>query len=126
MEQISRVNEDILSSQSADLLHKLLAIDSETVDGVSTESASVQTPESAALKSSENANGVVRVQIPYFGIVNIVLRGVISKEMASEQPSLKQLPNLRSGFVCITSRAHKLQCVILALVASMEKHFSSQ
>ncbi|KAJ5909814.1 hypothetical protein N7504_004457 [Penicillium tannophilum] len=86
MEQISRVNEDTLSAQSADLLHKLLAIDSETVDGVSTESVSVQTPESAALKSSENANGVVRVQIPYFGIVKIAPRGVVTKEMANEQP----------------------------------------
>lgn len=88
MEQISRVNGDILSAQSADLLHKLLAIDSETVDGVSTDSVSVQTPESAALKSSENANGVVRVQIPYFGIVRIARQGVVSKEMANEQPPL--------------------------------------
>ncbi|KUM63949.1 hypothetical protein ACN42_g3141 [Penicillium freii] len=33
MKQISRVNGDTLSAQSADLLHKLLAIDSETADG---------------------------------------------------------------------------------------------
>ncbi|KAJ5549107.1 hypothetical protein N7513_006341 [Penicillium frequentans] len=87
MEQIIRVNGDTLSAQSAELLQKLLAIDSETVDGVSTESVSVQTPETSALKSSENSSGIVRVQIPYFGIVRIARQDVISKEMANEPPS---------------------------------------
>lgn len=86
MEQISRVNGDTLSAQSANLLHKLLAIDSEAADGVSTESVSVQTPESAVLQSSENDNGVVRVQIPYFGIVRIARQGVVSRETANAQP----------------------------------------
>ncbi|KAL4985703.1 hypothetical protein BDW68DRAFT_179469 [Aspergillus falconensis] len=87
MEQISRANGDTLSAQSADLLHKLLAIDSETADGVSMESVSVEAPESAVLQSStENNNGVVRVQIPYFGIVRIARQGVVSKEMANAQP----------------------------------------
>jgi hypothetical protein len=85
MEQISRVNGDTLSAQSANLLHKLLAIDSETADGVSTESVSVQTPEIAVLQSNENDNGVVLVQIPYFGIVRIARRGVVSREMANAQ-----------------------------------------
>ncbi|KAJ5998785.1 hypothetical protein N7451_006595 [Penicillium sp. IBT 35674x] len=49
MEQISQVHRDTLSAQSAKLLHKLLAIDPKTVDGVSTESVSVQTSGSAAL-----------------------------------------------------------------------------
>ncbi|KAJ5862948.1 hypothetical protein N7455_007016 [Penicillium solitum] len=86
MEQISRVNGDTLSAQSADLLHKLLAIDSEAADGVSTESVSVQTPESAVCQSGENDNGVVRVQIPYFGIVRIARQGVVSREMTIAQP----------------------------------------
>ncbi|KAJ5761826.1 uncharacterized protein N7511_005208 [Penicillium nucicola] len=86
MEQISRLNGDTLSAQSADLLHKLLAIDSETADGVNTESVSVQTPESAVLQSSENDNGVVLVQIPYFGIVRIARQGVVSREMDNAQP----------------------------------------
>ena len=88
MEQISRANGDTLSAQSADLLHKLLAIDSETADGVSTESVSVQTPESAVLQSGGNDNGVVLVQIPYFGIVRIARQGVVSREMANAQPPL--------------------------------------
>ncbi|CAI7654822.1 unnamed protein product [Penicillium glandicola] len=88
MEQISHVNGDTLSAQSADLLHKLLAIDSETADGVSTENVSVQTPESAVLQSSENDNGVVRVQIPYFGVVMIARQGLVSREMANAQPPL--------------------------------------
>lgn len=85
MEQISCVNGDTLSAQSADLLHKLLAIDSEAADGVSTERVSVQTPESAVLQSSENDSGVVRVQIPYFGIVRVARQGVVSREMANAQ-----------------------------------------
>ncbi|OQE12614.1 hypothetical protein PENVUL_c001G06129 [Penicillium vulpinum] len=86
MEQISRLNGDTLSAQSADLLHKLLAIDSKTADGISTESVSVQTPESAVLQSSKNDNGVVRVQIPYFGIVRIASQGVVSREITNAQP----------------------------------------
>ncbi|KAJ5671788.1 hypothetical protein N7507_000915 [Penicillium longicatenatum] len=86
MDKISRVNGDTLSAQSAELLSKLLAIDSETADGVNTESVSVQTPEIAVLQSSEDENGVVRVQIPYFGIVSIARQGVISKETANAQP----------------------------------------
>ncbi|OQE14983.1 hypothetical protein PENFLA_c034G02190 [Penicillium flavigenum] len=67
---------------------QLLAIDSETADGISTESVSVQTPESAALQSSKNDNGVVLVQIPYFGIVRIARQGVVSREMANAQHPL--------------------------------------
>ncbi|KGO39788.1 hypothetical protein PEX1_021620 [Penicillium expansum] len=88
MEEISRVNGDTLSAQSADLLHKLLAVDSETADGISTESVSVQTPESAVFQPSENDNSVVRVQIPYFGIVRIARQGVVSRETANAQPLL--------------------------------------
>ncbi|CAI7603531.1 unnamed protein product [Penicillium pancosmium] len=88
MERISRLNGDTLSAQSASLLHKLMAIDSDTADGVSTESVSVQTPESPAWQSSENGTGIVRVQIPYFGIVSIARRGIFSKKTANVQPSI--------------------------------------
>ncbi|KAJ5772554.1 hypothetical protein N7520_003083 [Penicillium odoratum] len=90
MEQVIRVNGDTLSAQSADLLQKLLAIDSEAANGISTESVSVQTPESAVLQSNGNDNGVVRVQIPYFGIVKIARQGVVTREMANAQPSLDE------------------------------------
>ncbi|KAJ5638236.1 hypothetical protein N7490_008115 [Penicillium lividum] len=43
--------------------------------------------ESAVLQSNENDNGVVRVQIPYFGIVKIARQGVVSREMTNAQPS---------------------------------------
>lgn len=97
MEQISCVNGDTLSAQSADLLHKLLAIDSEAADGVSTERVSVQTPESAVLQSSENDSGVVRVQIPYFGIVRVARQGVVSREMANAQSPSTAVRELGSG-----------------------------
>lgn len=88
MEKISHVNGDTLSAQSADLLHRLLAIDSETADGVSTKSVSIQTPESALLQSSDDDNGILGVQIPYFGIVRIARHGIVSKEVANAQPNL--------------------------------------
>jgi hypothetical protein len=72
-------------------LHKLLAIDSETADGVGTESVSVQTPESAVVQSSKNDNSVVRVQIPYFGVVRNARQGVVSKEMANAQPPISKV-----------------------------------
>ncbi|KAJ5715616.1 uncharacterized protein N7483_012797 [Penicillium malachiteum] len=87
MEKISRANGDTLSTQSADLLHKLLAIDSEAAEGVNTRSVSVQAPESVALYSSaETDNSVVRVQIPYFGIVRIARQGIVSREIANVRP----------------------------------------
>lgn len=85
MEQISRANGDTLNAQSASLLHKLLAIDADTADGVSTESVSVQRSEGPVLQSSENGNGIVRVQIPYFGIVRIERQGILSRETTTEK-----------------------------------------
>lgn len=46
----------------------------------------MQTPENAVLQSSENESRVVRVPIPYFGIVRIARQGVVSREMTNVQP----------------------------------------
>jgi hypothetical protein len=83
MEQISRVNGDVLSAQSADLLQKLLSIESEAIVGTTGgESVSVQVPENEeGLQPGEDDNSVVRVQIPYLGIVRIARHGVLSREL---------------------------------------------
>lgn len=80
MEQISRMNGDVLSAQSTELLSKLLAIEAEATDGaISTESLSVHVPENEEL--GEVDNSVVRMDIPCFGTVRIARSGVLSREL---------------------------------------------
>jgi hypothetical protein len=83
MEEISRMNGDTLSAQGADLLRRLLSIEAETADGHCTESVSLHTSESEIVEPDDD--NVVRVTIPYFGIVRIARKGVISKEVANPQ-----------------------------------------
>ncbi|EXJ80946.1 hypothetical protein A1O3_07234 [Capronia epimyces CBS 606.96] len=86
MVEITRVSADPLSAQSADLLRRLLAIDAEAADGHThgAESVSVQThgTETAAPDGEDdrNSDSIVRVHIPYFGIIKIAREGLISKE----------------------------------------------
>lgn len=100
MEQISQVNGDNLSAQSAHLLQKLLAVESETANGISMESVSVESPESEILQPSENDDGVLRVQIPYFGILKIARQGTVSKEIPSSRDSVNgQSDTLMTGML---------------------------
>ncbi|KUL89844.1 hypothetical protein ZTR_02902 [Talaromyces verruculosus] len=97
MEKISRVNGDVLSAQSTNLLSKLLYIESETIDGTtSAESLSVQVPETEELLQPEEANnGVVRMEIPYFGTIRIARSGVLSRELHApviDMPDSKRSP----------------------------------
>lgn len=96
MEQISRVNGDVLSAQSTNLLSKLLSIESAATDGTtSAESLSVQVPENEEpLQLEEANNGVVRMEIPYFGTVRIARSGVLSRE--SHAPVIDMLDSKRS------------------------------
>lgn len=96
MEQISRLNGDVLSAQSTELLSKLLAIESEATDGTtSTESLSVHVPENEeALQLGEVDNSVVRMEIPYFGTVRIARSGVLSRELHA--PVIDMLDSRRS------------------------------
>jgi len=83
MEEVSRLNADALSAQSANLLRLLLAIEAEAADSHihSAESVSVLAPETETAQPDEQNNSVVRVYIPYFGIIKIAREVVISKEM---------------------------------------------
>ncbi|KAI1873216.1 uncharacterized protein JN550_003469 [Neoarthrinium moseri] len=85
MEELSRRNGDSLSTESADLLRRLLVIEAEASDGHKgrTEHVSIQPQEVEAPYHNENdhGNGVVRVSIPYFGIIKIARGGIMSKEI---------------------------------------------
>ncbi|PGG99383.1 hypothetical protein GX51_06316 [Blastomyces parvus] len=70
MHEISRLNSDALSAQSSDLLKALLAIGVEDGDGrVSVKEAGSE--ETAQQDGTSLEEGVVRVHIPYFGIIQI-------------------------------------------------------
>ncbi|KAL4948627.1 hypothetical protein BDW69DRAFT_189105 [Aspergillus filifer] len=80
MNEINRLNSDELSAQSADLLKALLAIDMEKVPGrvsvrdagvgrMSWQGGLIQEEEQG---EEEKEEGVVRVHVPYFGIIRIV------------------------------------------------------
>lgn len=88
MEQVSRLNADALSTQSANLLRSLLVIEAEATDNQipSADSVSVQGLSTEMAQPDDDDNGTVRVYIPYFGIIKIAREGVISKEMLRPQP----------------------------------------
>ncbi|KAL9082714.1 MAG: hypothetical protein Q9165_008813 [Trypethelium subeluteriae] len=86
MEEVNRLNSDALSTQSADLLRRLLAIEVEIGDGnprcarrVSVQEAGTET----ALSGQDN-DAVLKVHIPYFGIIKIAREG-ICKEVPKPQ-----------------------------------------
>lgn len=87
MEEVSRLHADTLSAQSADLLRRLLAIESEAASGHAyrADSVSVEAPHAAEEldeEPSKDSGGAVRVYIPYFGVINIAREGIISKEIS--------------------------------------------
>ncbi|EXJ90441.1 hypothetical protein A1O1_03543 [Capronia coronata CBS 617.96] len=84
MKEVMRLNADSLSAQSADLLSRLLAIDAKAAEGNmhSAMSVSVQRPDIGTTQpdQGDDTGGIMRVHIPYFGIIKIAHEGVISKE----------------------------------------------
>ncbi|KAH8423345.1 uncharacterized protein LDX57_001103 [Aspergillus melleus] len=82
MNEMNRLNSDELSAQSADLLKALLAIDVEKGNG------RVSVLQQDGIGQEEE--GVVRVHIPYFGIIRIVREIPTS---SSSEPSTDNTPN---------------------------------
>ncbi|KAK3317569.1 C6 zinc finger domain-containing protein [Cercophora scortea] len=84
MRAVNRINADALSSQSADLLHRLLAVEAEAANAyprgggrrVSVHEAGT---ELATPASGQDGDAVISVHIPYFGIIRIAREG-LSKE----------------------------------------------
>lgn len=82
MEEVNRINSDALSAQSADLLHRLLAIEVEMVDDnpASARRVSVQAAGLNTAIQDPVDGAVVSVHIPYFGIIKIAREG-LTKEI---------------------------------------------
>ena len=88
MKEVNKLNLDMLSAQSVELLEKLLNIEVESPEGESpcAKVASVQDAGSAAMEAGREKEGddAVSVHIPYFGFI-IVAREGISKEVSKYQ-----------------------------------------
>jgi hypothetical protein len=84
LEDINHATADFFSTQSIDLLRRLMAIEAEAADGqlARAEGVSVQTDEAGEMlpNDDEDCDGIVRVEIPYFGVIKIAREGTISKE----------------------------------------------
>lgn len=76
MQEVSRVNADALSAQSADMLRRLLVIEADAAEAQVEQTLSVQ------------ASGAVRLYIPYFGTIKIAREGIVSREGPKLQPSV--------------------------------------
>lgn len=86
MKKVNRLNSDALSAQSADLLHRLLAVEVDTAEGA--QRVSVQGTQPERDGPDHNDDAVVTVDIPYFGIVKIAREGM-SKETPKHRLSSK-------------------------------------
>ena len=103
MEEVSRLNTDGFSTESADLLGRLLAIEAEAADGhmAGVGDVSVQ-PQKTTEINTDDSDGVVRVQIPYFGVVKIAREGTISKEILKTSRPRSDAHNDRTSLPAMT------------------------
>ncbi|KAH8668696.1 hypothetical protein BX600DRAFT_435219 [Xylariales sp. PMI_506] len=90
MEEVSKLNNDPVGAQSADLLRRLLAIEADAAGGHTHQAAtvSIRAPGVTNGPAGElrgNTCDSVRVFIPYFGTVKISREGGISKERSKGQ-----------------------------------------
>jgi hypothetical protein len=100
MKEVNRLNSDALSAQSADLLRWLLANEVETADGHSNCARRVSVHETrieTALPDPDD-DAIVRVHIPYFGIIKITREGV-SKEVPKSQATATHSRSTQSPVV---------------------------
>ncbi|KAF2124244.1 C6 zinc finger domain-containing protein [Dothidotthia symphoricarpi CBS 119687] len=78
MEEVNRLSADALSAKSADLLRRLLAIETKTSDCRSpcATRVSVQGAGTETVLPDRSDDAVVKVHIPYFGIIKIAREGM--------------------------------------------------
>jgi hypothetical protein len=73
-----------LSARSADLLRKLLSVDSDEAESHATrESVSVQKVGADQVLESQDDGSGIRVHIPYFGVIKIARNGLSKEKVAS-------------------------------------------
>ena len=89
MKEVNRLNSDVLSAQSADLLGRLLAMVVESANGYPrcTRSVSVQEAGTETALPDHDDDVVVSVHIPYFGVIKIAREGM-SKEVPGTQATI--------------------------------------
>ncbi|KAK3942576.1 hypothetical protein QBC46DRAFT_447767 [Diplogelasinospora grovesii] len=87
MECVGRLNMDVLSEKSADLLRRLLAIEADAAEGRQNYNAAP-----ADNTGRENDGHTLRMYIPYFGIIKITREGAIYKESLKQGQSPSSLP----------------------------------
>lgn len=90
MEELSRVNGDALATKSADLLARLLAIEAEAADGQKGRAHDVDVQAHNHESEGTTSESVVRVNIPYFGVIKIAHEGTITNEV-HQQPGKTRL-----------------------------------
>jgi hypothetical protein len=90
MTEINRINSDALSSQSGNLLRRLLAIEIGTVGDCSPLSERVSVQGTESLLPDQDNDVAVSVHIPYFGIIKIAREGV------SKEPPKPQVATMNS------------------------------
>nr|AHV78250.1 ResR2 [Sarocladium zeae] len=86
MKEIHRLNSDVLSAQSADLLAQLLAIDVNSSGDASQKTVRVVGIDQDQTPSDQDERVIASVPIPYFGTIRITREG-ISKEAPQMQPA---------------------------------------
>ncbi|KAJ6171107.1 hypothetical protein N7470_000174 [Penicillium chermesinum] len=81
MEEISRLYGDALSVQTADLLRRLMEVESEVASGQScrVEGSDQKPPGDNEMRTTDNG-GVLQISMPHFGSINITREGVVSKD----------------------------------------------
>ncbi|KAK8123228.1 hypothetical protein PG984_011898 [Apiospora sp. TS-2023a] len=86
MEEFSRVSGESLSAESASLLRRLLVIEAEAADGCRERAQGVDVLQPQS-EEGNDGDGIVRVTVPYFGVVRIAREGIISRETPEQQPA---------------------------------------
>ncbi|KAK0727822.1 hypothetical protein B0T26DRAFT_639666 [Lasiosphaeria miniovina] len=93
MDGINENNGDSLSQKSADILRHLLALENEAAEGRSVCPGHLPCPQEDRECDEDEDDHVLRMIIPYFGIIKIAKEGVISKESPRKtQPSAQAMP----------------------------------
>ena len=104
MEEVSRLNADALSAQSADLLRRLLVIEAEAADGHKTRASSVSVQTPANFKDAEDGHDDARVYIPYFGVIKV--RGNMINNFTDLENQLAAAPARQPSNAILDSKSN--------------------
>lgn len=117
MEELSRRSGEALSAESANLLRRLLVIEAEAADGCRERAQGVDVLQPQNDEGNDG-DGIVRVTVPYFGVVRIAREGIISKEtneqLAGTRDSRKDGQMMMTNTVVFTPVVEELPPIRLS------------